>query len=854
MADRTSFGSREFAKWLRGSKSFLRTLLTDLAQILSHEREGLSPRAASIGTVNDDRIFYDWIAEWGLPGRTPLFRFQQAVEGLYALLIVTITASSLSCWEVEDLTNAPEVLADELARSLTDRASTDDSSTLSCLLDWLGVEVLFETELPKTKGFLRTLTEWSQAYFCEWRQHRNPPFDLFEPLHALLFPKKVRLQLGEFYTPCWLVEHILAELDYPATETSRLLDPTCGSGVFLAAAARRLIPRLLPSENVRKDLRRTYDTNAFRNVMCSQDLVQQIVCRVLGGQIVGVDANRLAVIAARANLLLATIQTLRGICPTVRVRLRDVLKNPPPICWADFLSSLSTGCPPKDVLESSHENTLNPLFRQDFQFLVGNPPWLLWDNLGEAARQRLIPLCQELGLFDLSGREARHGGAKRDFGVAMVWAATRMLECGGKLGVVLPASLLRGGKAGRSFRQFTVPPKIPLRVLQVEDLCEVSVFPGTIRRTVLFFAEKGCPTAFPVPYYVWQKRDSTERWNGDGDLPFYRKRLLAQPSHTGDATSSWSITTENRTAIWSRIRKPSAYTAYLGANTAGANGIFWLQIIGYEQGLPIVRNCPQLGRRTLPSYEGPIEGDLLYPLLRWKDVGQSQAASQAILLVQDPSTRKAIPEEVLKSRYPLTYSYLCQFREFLKERSACRKLQQNAAWYSQYNVGLYTLATDKVVWRRMDWRFRAVLVGSQPLGTIGLKPLIPQETCCFIPVNTREEGQYLLAILNSRLVRTMIHSSSLPGSRGFASPRILQPLGIPRYDECLSLHRRLAEIGRMAFSEDCLPGDRRTQRRTTTTAVPNEGLETTKMTAWDRCVAELYGFSLKEYRALCRNE
>jgi hypothetical protein len=767
MADRTSFGSREFAKWLRGSKSFLRTLLTDLAQILSHEREGLSPRAASIGTVNDDRIFYDWIAEWGLPGRTPLFRFQQAVEGLYALLIVTITASSLSCWEVEDLTNAPEVLADELARSLTDRASTDDSSTLSCLLDWLGVEVLFETELPKTKGFLRTLTEWSQAYFCEWRQHRNPPFDLFEPLHALLFPKKVRLQLGEFYTPCWLVEHILAELDYPATETSRLLDPTCGSGVFLTAAARRLIPRLLPSGNVWKVLRRTYARNDLHNVMCSQELAQQIVCRVLGGQIVGVDANRLAVIAARANLLLATIQTLRGICPTVRVRLRDVLKNPPPICWADFLSSLSTGCPRKDVLESSHENTLNPLFRQDFQFLVGNPPWLLWDNLGEAARQRLIPLCQELGLFDLSGREARHGGAKRDFGG------------GNGLGGHTHVGMRR--EIGRCPSRFTLArrksrPEFPSIHGSSQDSPSGSSGGRPLRGIGLsgdhstngpLFAEKGCPTAFPVPYYVWQKRDSTERWNGDGDLPFYRKRLLAQPSHTGDATSSWSITTENRTGDMEPHQEAFCLHGYLGANTAGANGIFWLQIIGYEQGLPIVRNCPQLGRRTLPSYEGPIEGDLLYPLLRWKDVGQSQAVSQAILLVQDPSTRKAIPEEVLKSRYPLTYSYLCRFREFLKERSACRKLQQNAAWYSQYNVGLYTLATDKVVWRRMDWRFRAVLVGSQPLGTIGLKPLIPQETCCFIPVNTREEGQYLLAILNSRLVRTMIHSSSLPGSRGF---------------------------------------------------------------------------------------
>lgn len=849
MADRTPFGSRGFTKSLRRNKPALRTLLADLAQILSNEWEGFSPGSASLGATKKDCILHDWMAEWDLGERLPLFRFQQAVEGLYALLIAAIAASSLSYWKVEDLTNSSEVLADELAHSLADRAKSDDSSTLSRLLDWLGVEVLGKTESARARTFFRTLTEWSQAYFREWTQHSNLPFDLFEPLHALLFPKKIRLQLGEFYTPSWLVEHILAELDYPATETSRLLDPTCGSGVFLTAAARRLIRRLFAIGNIRQNPGGRGDRNAFHNVTCFQDLIEQILCRVLGGQIVGVDANRLAVIAARANLLLASIHTIHDMCPTVRVCLRNVLKNPPPICWADFLSSLSTGWLAKDIRESPCENTLDTLCRQDFQFLVGNPPWLLWDNLGQAARQRLIPLCQKLGLFDLSGREARHGGAKRDFGVAMIWAAAGMLECGGKLGIVLPASLVRGGKAGRSFRHFTVPPGVPLRVLQVEDLCEVSVFPGTIRRTVLFFAEKGCPTVFPVPYYLWQKRDATRRWNGD-ELPFSRKRLLAQPSQAGDATSSWSVTTENRTAIWSRITKPSAYAAYLGANTAGANGVFWLQIIGYEQGLPVVRNCPQLGRRPLPSYEGPIEGDLLYPLLRWKDVGQSHPASLALLLVQDPSTRRAIPEEVLKLRYPLTYRYLCRFREFLEKRPACRKLQQNAVWYSQYNVGPYTLATNKVVWRRMDWRFRAVLVGCQSLGTIGVKPLIPQETCCFIPVNTKEEGEYLLAILNSRLVRAMIHSSSLPGSRGFASPRILQPLGIPRYDDGLSLHRRLAEIGRTVSSESRPLEDQTARSQTTGTG----DFKATAMTAWDHCVAELYGFSLNEYEELCRIE
>lgn len=64
--------------------------------------------------------------------------------------------------------------------------------------------------------------------------------DLLKKLYQYLVPKKLRHDLGEFYTPDWLAEHLLNQLGYGGDLEKRLLDPACGSGTFLVLAIRRM--------------------------------------------------------------------------------------------------------------------------------------------------------------------------------------------------------------------------------------------------------------------------------------------------------------------------------------------------------------------------------------------------------------------------------------------------------------------------------------------------------------------------------------------------------------------------------------------------------------------------------------
>ena len=91
----------------------------------------------------------------------------------------------------------------------------------------------------------------------------------------------------------------------------------------------------------------------------------------------------------------------------------------------------------------------------DVRLVVGNPPWIAWDNLPGDYREATKPLWQRYGLFSLSGNDARHGGGKKDLSMLVLYAAAdRYLHDGGRLGMVITQTLFQSKGAGDGFRRF----------------------------------------------------------------------------------------------------------------------------------------------------------------------------------------------------------------------------------------------------------------------------------------------------------------------------------------------------------------------------------------------------------------
>ena len=134
---------------------------------------------------------------------------------------------------------------------------------------------------------------------------------------------------------------------------------------------------------------------------------------------------------------------------------------------------------------------------------------------------------------------------------------------------------------------------------------------------------------------------------------------------------------------------PADYVAHLGANSGGANGVYWVEVLGESDGGVLIRNLAARGKHHVETVEHVIEPDLLYPLLRWGDVGRYSATPAAhLLLTQDPATRSGIDESVMRAKYPRTLAYLERFRELLAspgglpplsaERPVLRDVQRRA--------------------------------------------------------------------------------------------------------------------------------------------------------------------------------
>ncbi len=138
-----------------------------------------------------------------------------------------------------------------------------------------------------------------------------PTQDLLKRLYLRLVSPHIRKALGEYYTPDWLALRLLNMLDggtFRGDPKKRLLDPACGSGTFLLMAI-----------------------NAIRRNSIAQSMDEGELLRMICHNVVGIDLNPLAVIAARTNYLLALGPLLkhRGGEPLeIPVYLADSIMTP----------------------------------------------------------------------------------------------------------------------------------------------------------------------------------------------------------------------------------------------------------------------------------------------------------------------------------------------------------------------------------------------------------------------------------------------------------------------------------------------------------------------------------------------
>jgi hypothetical protein len=731
--------------------------------------------------------------------------------------------------------------------------------------------------------------------------------DLLKRLYQNLIPKKIRHNLGEYYTPDWLAELVLNEVgfnedhfeelaqqtkDLVAPLKLRLLDPACGSGTFLVLAIKKL---------------RNYAEKHYLLDILPDYLLKNII---------GFDLNPLAVLASRTNYLLAIadlITYVKGM-KEIPVYLADsiLVETSPKLFGPHYVlrtvagkfeipklivdkgllsellnlidKSLRSLYDPEEFIElvksklkinNVDYNSLKNLYdtflkleREDknhiwvsiirnafapllvvgtnkenaFDFIVGNPPWVNWENLPESYRKATNDLWNKYGLTITKGKTGL-GKVKRDLAMLFLTRSLHLyLKRRGKLGFLLPLTTFKT-QAGAGFRRFLAYGKkidteeVPCKIIRVHDLVTLYPFEGAINRTAMIVIEKEGTTNFPIEHIVW---DNPSKKPIDVDTSLdqikeitRRYKIVLMPLEgIYKPESSWMQTTMDSYNVLTKIITSSTistkrYRAYEGVNTA-LNQVYWIKIKDKISNEILLITNPLLPgqKKKVKQVDALIEADLVYPLIRGKEVKKWHVKSDLGYIILPVDNKGAtILSAIMKVKYSNAWTYFLKFVHDLINRGGepyksklepYRKVKYNRInellekipiiekrsppFYWLFNVSP-SLSSYKVVWKYIAGAIRGKAKFScavlEPIHDryVGYKTVIPNEKLMLVPLDKAEEAYYLAGVLNSSYIRALVASYMIETA---ISTHLLDYIYVPKYNPNSNIHKNIAELSKKA--------------------------------------------------------
>lgn len=706
--------------------------------------------------------------------------------------------------------------------------------------------------------------------------------DLLKRLYQHLLPRDIRHNLGEYYTPDWLADMLLDEVGLSLRDLEergredpllplriRVLDPACGSGTFLVRYIARL--RTYAREHYLEDVLVDhilnnvvgYDLNPLAVLAARTNYLLMIADLPKRGIVEIPIYLADSLMVERRSTLTGSMYVLKTVAGEFQIPARLVDENMLP----EILSRVATALESKDRPEEFRDmlkqlysnltggelttvanfyarlfqleregkndvwiaiirNAFAPMLKGKFDYVVGNPPWVRWENLPENYREATAHLWDQYGIV------GQGAGFKRDLSMLFFARCYDLyLRPGGKLAFLMPFTVLKS-QAGSGFRKFLIT-KTKIQV--VHDLVSTRPFEGAVNKASAIVVEKPCELEEIkdmgrckaaseliegnkiIKHVIWisERAIPTDSQLNEVENMAKKYDALLVPLKKDDLTSPWIQVTSKIFPFIERILGFSPYEAHSGVYTS-LNQVYYIDIVGKDpSGKLIVENPPESGQKKhVEQIKALLEPELVYPLVRGRDVRRwyVRPSGKYVILPHDPENGRPFSKRELRQKYPATYEYLSHFKEVLKtrsikpfqslkrslksgsksERRALAKLEE--IFYIVDNIGSYTFTPYKVVWKEVSARmsaggFHVAVIEPIKDVNLGEKVVVPDHTVILIPLYDRDEAYYLAGILNSTIMEfigTYFVTTSL------------QNINIPKFDANNDLHKEIASLSEKA--------------------------------------------------------
>ena len=506
--------------------------------------------------------------------------------------------------------------------------------------------------------------------------------DVLKLTYESLMPRELRHLMGEYYTVEWLADFTIEQSGYSCNLKESVLDPTCGSGIFLT----RLINKY---------------HRKFYGVLDYNKFVNNVV-----NNFVGFDINPIAVIQAKGNYILALGDITRLtspitipiymcdsiLVPTVHAKQKEnidfvsintsvgdfklpLLKNRIESdiflnilsdsilsdykTYEDFYGRLRAEVGIElsereqelamsffDQLLNLHlsgkdgfwpiilKNSFAPLFcKQKFDYIIGNPPWIAWKAMSDSYRNLTLDIWLSYGIFEKSAYDKKT--SHDDFAMAVTYVVIdHYLKEKGCATLILPQTFVKSLKGGEGFRKFCITrdkKEIPFCVESVYDMLNVNPFKGIAsNKTSVYKFRKNKKMKYPMNSYF--EYGILEGQSIDIKMPYeivkkklYRKELTARPINK-NIRSPW-LTVDSDT--WNQISPYLGESIYKdnarkGVEPCGAKGVYLIKIKDSIQAKVKIANVIERSRlpeaKDLGVHIDFIENNFIYPLVGGRNI------------------------------------------------------------------------------------------------------------------------------------------------------------------------------------------------------------------------------------------
>lgn len=678
--------------------------------------------------------------------------------------------------------------------------------------------------------------------------------DMFKILYEELIPRlEVRKKLGIYLTPDWLAELVIKEsgleerLSDPCNV--RVLDPSCGTGTFLSLVIQK-IGRLSKSswetlkcvvENVVGfDIEPLAVLTAKTNYLIALAATGLLSHRRGDIEIPVYMANSLLPIEYEADNLgnaLAVRVTLpsgvfpipkklvdngvvdrflddleeainRGVSVDAVARKYELTDTEAQLVrelYDKLARFKSEGM--DTVLISELKSALTPYrFQGYFDYIVGNPPWLVYRNISDPNYQAILKrMAKDVYRLVVEEHLMGHMDLATLFFVRM---ADKYLKENGVIGFVIPRAIFNATQH-HAFRSGSFA-KVNLKFEEIIDTEKVEpLFPVP---TTAVIARKGEKTEYPVKGLVVE-----------GKLPEHRHKVMplneALKHLKVKGVKFYYNKIGTRSFLYpEKIGVASHRSPYYGEFYAGASinpqSVWLVDVVDASNPEVVVVQSSRrsLGRgkvkRRIPPM--PVEREFIYGVLTSAELLPFTHLPPNIAVL--PIRPKGEGYEIITKNqarakgYTHLSKWLSEAERIYKEARGAKKADlYHTLDYHRSLTGQSSKKKYRVVYTSSATYLTSAVTENKPIeveldtGRVRLNGIIIDSTLYRYDTNNEDEAYYLASILNSSFVDKAIKPMQ---TRGLYGPRDIQKrpleLPIPKYNPNNVLHRELAELGKEA--------------------------------------------------------